>query len=341
MTRRTLFLMGIAGATGCSRGAELRLNVFNWSDYVAPDTIGDFEKEFGVRVRYSTYESNEELLARVMGGNSGWDVIFPSSYLIPAMREYGLLLPLDHQRLSHLGNVAPLFRQPVWDPALEHGVPYMWGGTGIAYNRSLFPAPEAWADLWSTRLAGKLTMLDDPVEVFGACLKKVGYSVNSTNVQHLRSAAREAIAQKPLVRAYVNAEVRDQLVAGDVLASQLWSPTAQQAMDASPNLAFSYPSEGFNLYADNSAILRESKRPELAHSFVNYLLRAEVSAAVALSTRTATANGAARELLPEAFRSHPVLYPSQETLQRGEWITTPTPAVQRLRDRLWTEIKSS
>jgi Spermidine/putrescine-binding periplasmic protein len=143
------------------------------------------------------------------------------------------------------------------------------------------------------------------------------------------------------VRAYVNAEVRDQLVAGDVLASQLWATTAQQAMDASSSLAFVYPSEGYNLYADNAVILRESRRPELAHAFLNYLLRPEVSANVVKAVRTATTNGAALKLLPEELRSNPVLYPDAATLRRGEWVTTPTAAVQRLRDRLWTDIKAS
>jgi spermidine/putrescine transport system substrate-binding protein len=184
-------------------------------------------------------------------------------------------------------------------------------------------------------------MLDDPVEVFAACLKKIGCSVNTSDVGQLRSAEKEAIAQKPLVRAYVNAEVRDQLVAGDVVAAQLWATTAQQAMDASPNLAFSFPAEGFNLYADNAVILRESKRPELAHDFLNYLLRAEVSAGVVKHVRTATANGAALNLLPKELRTNPVLYPDAEILTRGEWVTTPTAEVQRLRDRLWTEIKAS
>src|SRR5882762_9941668 len=102
MTRRTVFLMGLAGAAGCSRARKRRLNVFNWSSYVAPNTIPDFEKEFDVRVRYAVYESNEEMLARVMSGNSGWDVVFPTNYLIEPMRETGLLTQLDHARLSNL-----------------------------------------------------------------------------------------------------------------------------------------------------------------------------------------------------------------------------------------------
>jgi spermidine/putrescine transport system substrate-binding protein len=145
-----MFLMGAAGLAGCARGRP-RLNVYNWSNYVAPDTIANFEAEFGVRVRYATYESNEEMLAKVLGGNSGWDVVFPTHNRIPPMRQYGLLAPLDHARLPNLPNLEPRFQSPPWDPRLEYCVPYMWGATGIAYSQSVAPAPAAWADLWSAR----------------------------------------------------------------------------------------------------------------------------------------------------------------------------------------------
>jgi spermidine/putrescine transport system substrate-binding protein len=217
----------------------------------------------------------------------------------------------------------------------------MHGATGIVYQKSLGWSPKAWSDLWDTRLTGKLTMLDDPPEVFAACLKTLGYSLNSADPGQLRAAQQRAISQKPLVRAYLNAEVRDQLVAGDVAAAQAWAVTAAQAIAAAPDkLAFAFPSEGFPRYADNIAILRESTRIEVAHRFIDYLLRPQVAAAVVETTRTAACNGAALKHLPEALRSDPVLYPPAETLARGEWFAPQSAAGQRLRDRLWTEIKT-
>jgi spermidine/putrescine transport system substrate-binding protein len=184
-------------------------------------------------------------------------------------------------------------------------------------------------------------MLDDPAEVLGACLKKLGEPLNATDPGQLRRAQREAIAQKRLLRAYLNAEVRDQLVSGDVLAAQLWATTAVQAEDASPHLGFVYPAEGFALYADNAVILRESRRARTAHQFIDYLLRPSVAAAIVESTRTATANGAAQALLPGPVRDNQAIYPKADVLARGEWFEAlPAPA-QRLRDRIWTEIKSA
>jgi spermidine/putrescine transport system substrate-binding protein len=336
---RRIFLMGVAGMAGCARDPRPRLNVFNWSDYIAKETIPNFEKEFGCRVRYANYESNEEMLARVMTGNSGWDIVFPTDYLIKPMRANELLAEIP--RPANAGNLDAAFQRPAWDPELRWSVPYMVTAAGIAYNRKLVPPPGSWADLWSERLRGRMTMLDDPFDVMGACLKKLGRSVNASDPAVLRSAQREAMAQKPLLRAYLNAEVRDQIVSGDVLAAQMWNTTAQQAMDASGDLGFVYPSEGYAVYPDCMAILRESRHQELAREFVNYMLRPEVSAANAVAARTTTTNAAARELLPKEFRENPTLYPAKEIFARGEWADTLSPESQRLRDRLWTEIKSA
>jgi spermidine/putrescine transport system substrate-binding protein len=340
MNRRA-FVATLAGLSGCARDRRPRLNVYNWSAYVAPETIPGFEAEFGVRVRYATYESNEEMLAKVLTGNSGWDVVFPTHNRLLPMSAYGLLAPLRHDWLPGLDHLGGNFRAPAWDPQLQWGVPYMWNGTGIAYNRSLQPAPARWADLWDARLRGRLTMLDDPEDMLGACLKKIGLDFGATDPAALGRAEREAIAQKPLLRAYLNAEVRDQLVAGDVLAAQLWSTTAQQAIDAAPRLAFVYPAEGFPLYCDCVVVLRESRRQRLAHQFLDYLLRPSVSAAIAQFTRTATANAAAQALLPEATRNNPTLYPPAEVFRRGDWPRALPPSAQRLRDRIWTEVKAS
>jgi spermidine/putrescine transport system substrate-binding protein len=340
MMNRRVFLMS-AGLAACGR-VEQRLNVFNWSDYVAPSTVPDFEREFGVRVRYGTYESAPEMLAKVMSGNSGWDVVFPSAEVIAPMREMGLLAPLRHEWIPNLDSLDGAFQSPPWDPRLEWSVPYMHGTTGIVYQKTIESAPSRWADLWDAKFAGRITMLDDPPEVFAACLKKLGYSLNSGNPEQLRRAAREAIGQKPVLRAYLNAEVRDQVIAGDIAAAQVWAVTAGQAIAAAPGrLAYVLPSEGFARYSDTVVVLRESRRVELAHRFIDYLLRPAVGAAIVQATQTATANGAAQRLLPQSIRENRVLYPPAEVLARGEWFEPQPAASQKLRDRLWTEIKSA
>src|SRR5262249_4848165 len=198
---RRIFLLGLSGSAGCAPGRRPRLNVYNWSNYVAPDTIPNFEREFGVTVRYGVYESNEEMLAKALTGNSGWDVVFPSNYLIRPMRANGLLAPLRREWLPNLDNLEPRFRNPSWDKDLQWSVPFMWGASGIVFDGKLSPPPTSWSDLWRPQLRNHITMLDDPAEVLGACLKKLGYSINSGDPGELEKARREAVAQKPLLRA--------------------------------------------------------------------------------------------------------------------------------------------
>lgn len=328
-------------AASCTSQRLPQLNVFNWENYVAPDTIPQFEQRFRSRVRYATYGSAEEMLAKVMTGNSGWDVVFPSNSFVAPMRQMGLLHELEHRRLPLLHNLEERFQRPEWDPDLRFCVPYMHSATGILYAKSVQPAPASWADLWVDRYARRLTMLDDSAEVFAACLKRLGASVNAGGEAVLKRARDLAVQQKPLLRAYMSEEVRDQVVAGDVLVAQMWAQVAQLAIDEQPALAFSFPSEGFPLYADNAAILRESRHPELAHSFLNYLLEPAVAAAVCASMKTATTNAVARAMLPREMAANPVLYPTAEVLTRGEWFSALPPSAQRLRDRYWTEIKSA
>jgi spermidine/putrescine transport system substrate-binding protein len=335
--KRRVFLLAAGAAASCARDTRPRLNVFNWSSYIDPATIDRFEQDFHVRVRYGTYESNEEMLAKAITGNSGWDVVFPTHSRLDPMARNGLLAPLDHRRLPSLGNLDRRFQTPAWDRGLRWGVPYMWNGTGIAYNRAQIAMPHKWSALWDPKLKGRITMLDDPEDMIGACLLELGYPFASTDERQLQAAREEAVRQKSLLRAYLNAEVRDQLVAGDVLEAQMWSTTTAQAIHAGANLGFVYPEEGYPLYCDCASILRESTRYELAHEFLDYLLRPAVAAANARVADTATANGAARKMLP----SDPILYPPDDIYARGVWPPSLPSAAQRYRDRLWTEIKAA
>ncbi|MCW5964033.1 MAG: spermidine/putrescine ABC transporter substrate-binding protein [Bryobacterales bacterium] len=338
--KRRMFFLGLAGLAGCTRDVRPRLNVYNWSEYIAPDSVHTFEKEFGVRVHYSIYESNEELLAKVFSGNSGWDVIFPSHYFLKPLHENDLLAPLDAGRLPLLSNLSPEMQQPAWDRSLDWGLPYMLGAAGIIHQRTVPAAEQSWELLWRDDLRGKVTMLDDPADTIGAALLKLGLPLNSTAPSALHAAKEALIAQKRILRAYLNSEARQQLVAGDLQASHLWTTTSLLAMEETDRLAFYYPREGFARYADCAVILKESNRGELAHEFLNFLLRPEIAAANAAEALTTTANQKARPFLPDELRESTALFPDAETLARGQWFEPMPPGAQRLRDRIWTEVKA-
>lgn len=341
MRRRTLFFTGLTGLAGCYRGKQPRLNVYNWSSYIGPNTLAQFERHTGIRVRYGVFESSDELLAKALTGNCGWDVVFPTNHHIGPLRDYNLLAPLDHTRLPNLKSLGEGFTSPEWDPQLRHSVPYMSTSAGIVYHRKQLGSITRWADLWDRKVSGRLTMLDAQDDVLGACLVKLGFLWNSTNEGELRAAQREAIRQKPLLRAYLNAEVRDQVVAGDVLAAQMWTTTMLPVMPDAPHIEFVYPAEGFVRYAESAVILRESPRTEAAHRFIDFLLQPEIAAACVIAEKTGPVLRGVRDLLPRELRDQPLLFPAPEVLERAVWLRTMPPAAQRLRDRLWTEIKSA
>ena len=345
MISRRRWIAAVAGVplAGCrSRSAAGEVNVYCWSDYIAPDTVAAFERETSLRVNYETFESEDEMLAKLLAGGSGWDVVFPSNAFIGPMTRRGLLAPIDHGRLPNLANLELRFQKPPWDPEMRHSVPYMWGASGFVYNhKAIGRELTSWNDLWEPALAGKITMLDDPAEVIGVCLKKLGYSLNSIEPRELEAARAEAVRQKAFVRAYINAEVKPQLIAGDVWAAQLWNGDAYQAISENADLKYCLPSEGFALYADNAAILAQSRHADAAYRWIDYLLRADVAAGIARSTMFPTPNAGAVQQLDPQMRNNPDLYPSPERLARAEWFAEIPPDGQERRDRIWTEIKSS
>lgn len=315
---------------------EKRLNLYLWSDYLAPDTISRFEAEHGVEVSLDTYESNEELAAKLLAGATGYDLALPATYLFPLLLGRDLIAPLNRRYLSNLGNLAPLFADPVWDPGGVHSVPWGWGTTGIAYRKDRLPsAPDSWGVFHDATYRGKMTMLDDVRDVIGCFLRYRGRSINSVDPSELADAKRDALAAKPNLRAYASAPVKSQLIAGDIWLAQLWSGDAVQAMAERPEIGFVVPKEGSMIFADALVLLRTAPHPRAAHAFIDYILRPEVAAAIADATGYGTPNQAAQAL---TRRAPP--YPSAAELERLEYQRDLGEGVQ-LWDRIWTEIKAA
>ncbi|MES2305281.1 MAG: spermidine/putrescine ABC transporter substrate-binding protein [Gemmatimonadota bacterium] len=357
MMRRDFLRMGLSAATASMLAAcitrrkapppneqplsaagplEGELRIFNWSDYIAAETIARFEREFRVRVSYDTFESNEEMVAKLVAGGDGYDLVGPTSYLVPVLAEGGLLAPLDHAVLSRWHNLLPAFLDAPSDRGGRYAMPYQWGTTGIAYREDLVAASlTTWGVFADASLAGKMTMLDDGREVIGTMLKWRGRSINSTDGSELTAAKRDAIAVKPHLRAYISAPVKGQLVSGDVQVAQLFSPDARQAQLEEPRVQYVIPAEGSEIYLDTLAIPRDAPHRRAAHAFLDYLLRPEVAAEIAEQTGGGPVNGAAIPLM-----RHPVAPPDPAQLARLEYQRDLGPATDQW-DRLWTEIKSA
>lgn len=311
---------------------EDELRIFNWSDYIGRGTLARFEEETGVRVIYDTFESNEEMVAKLVAGGTGYDLVGPTGYLVPVLRDGGLLAPLDHASLSGWEAIGAYFHASALDPAGRYGMPYQWGMTGIAYRQDLVAEPTSWG-VFATPGA-TMTMLDDGREVLGAMLKWRGHSLNSTAPTLVRVAGADARAVKANLRAYVNTPVKGQLISGDIAIAQLWDGDARAAAMEEPNIRLVVPDEGSNIFTDFLAIPRHAPHRNAAHAFLRYVLRPEIALEIAEETGFGPCNERAVELMQE-----PVRLPDAEFLARMEF-QEDLGAATELWDRVWTEVKA-
>ncbi|HET8645119.1 MAG TPA: spermidine/putrescine ABC transporter substrate-binding protein, partial [Vicinamibacteria bacterium] len=269
----------------------------------------------------------------------GYDVLCPSNYIVEVLLKQDRLRPLDHRALPHLGNLDPRFVNMRFDPGNAHSVPYFWGTAGIGYNRRRVPRVDSWAALWDARYRGRVLMLDDPREAFGAALKRLGHSLNATAPALLRRAQDLLVAQKPLVRAYNSSNYEDVLLSGDVWLAQGWNGQFAKVMDQDEDLTYVVPREGSSLFLDSLVIPAGAPHVELAHAFIDFTLEAEVAAEICATMRYSTPNRAAVPLLPEDVRRNAAVFPPQDVVARAELIEDIGEATL-LYDRLWTEVKA-
>ena len=321
-------------------GADRQLNVYIWSNYIAPETVRRFEERHHVRVNVDVYDSNEALIAKMQSGNVDYDVVCPSTYTVQSLVAQGLLRALDFSALPHLSNVDPRFLGRGHDPGNRYSIPYFWGTTGIAYRKSRVGAVDSWGALWDERFRGRILMLDDARETLGAALKWKGLSVNTTDPASLALAQRALVAQRPLVRAYNSSNFEDVLLSGDVWLAQGWNGQFARAMAQDGDIQYVVPREGSMLFLDSLAIPRGAPHPELAHAFLDYVMEAEVAAEICRTMQYSTPNRAALALLPPAIRDNPAIFPSADVVARTE-IIEDIGAATVLYDRLWTEVKTS
>ncbi len=321
-------------------GSRDALNVFIWSNYIAPETLAKFEQRYGVTVNVDLYDSNEALLAKLQAGNAGYDVICPSDYSVQVLVAQRLLRPLDHSQLPHLNNIDAAFLDRPYDPGNRHAVPYFWGTTGIAFSRRRAAAVDSWDALWDPRFSGRILMLDDAREAFGAALKRRGRSLNETDLVALEQARRDLLEQKPLVRAYNSSNFEDVLLSGDVWLAQGWSGQFAKAMVQDPDIVYVIPKEGSTLFIDNLAIPVDARRPDLAHKFIDFTLEPEIAAEIGRTMLYSSPNRAAWPLLPADIRANSAIFPPEEALSRLELLRD-LGETTTVYDRLWTAVKSS
>lgn len=327
------------------------LYFYNWSDYIDPAILDQFKAEYGVEVVVDTYDSNEDMLAKVRAGNSGYDIVVPSDYAVQIMVAEGLAAPIDKSLLTNLVHIDPNLLDQYFDKGNVYSVPYMYGITGIAYNTKFFPnGIDSWAAIFEpdqiAQFAGKFSMLDDARETPGAALRYIGQSLNSADPAALERVKEILLTQKQYLAAYNSSDVNRKLASEEYVMAHSWSGTAMQARNGlgdefsgNPNIAFVIPKEGGMIWMDNLAILKDSPNAYTAHVFINFLMRPEIAAQNAEYVGYLTPNKDAlplisaevRELYAQGFAPDDAMYQRLEWAVRNEGTTA--------FDDLWTEIK--
>lgn len=333
---------GSGGAGGGSAGGGERvLNVFNWSEYLPDSVLAAFEAEFGVRVNYDVYSSNEELMAKLQAGGQGlYDVAVPSDYTAATMIELGLVEPLDFDRLPNVTQyLVDDLRDPVYDPGGRYTVPYMWGTTGLAYNTAQVGKEITdWADIFDPAFEDRILLLDDMPEVMAIGLWMNGLDPSSTDPADIEAARRTLEELMPLVKAFDSDTQSDYLLSGEVWIAQAYSGEAALAIMEDPDITYVLPAGGCSYWVDVMVIPAGAPNPDLAHEFINFLYRPEIAAQIAEEYPYATPNGEALSLLSEEVLGNPAAYPPEDQLARCVFLTDPGEASE-LYAEAFTELK--
>lgn len=332
----TIIILGIS-LTACGQ-KKPTINVYNWGDYIDKSILKEFEKEYGIKVIYDEFATNEDLYVKIKQRSNNYDVIFPSDYMIERMIREDLLEKLDKENIPNLEKVGQRFLNLDYDPDNQYSVPYMWGTVGILYNKSMISDKlDSWNDLWNEKYKEEIVMLKSQRDTIAVALKKLGYSMNTRNIEELERAKEELIKQKPLVYSYLGDEVRDIMVGEDAAIAVVWSGDAVEMIRENDNLEYVIPKEGTNLWFDAMVIPKGAKNKEGAEKFINFLTRPDIAAKNAEYMGYSSPIPEAVELLSNELKSSQVAYPSEHMLENTEIFKDPKDIVKEY-DRIWTDI---
>ena len=346
-----------AAADG-SAGAKV-LNLYIWSDYLAPNTLADFEKQTGIKVHVAYYDSNETLETKLLAGSSGFDVVIPTASYFERQIKAGVFLPLDKSRLPNLANMDPtlMARVSAHDPGNAHGVIYLWGTNGIGDNEKMVKAlmPDAPLDSWrlvfDPAVASKIakcgiSVLDSPAEMVRVVLAYLGKDPNSQSPEDLAAAAATLKKIRPFIRNINSSEYIEALANGDLCVAVGYNGDVLQARDRAREAAkgidikYSIPKEGTILWFDMLAIPKDAPDPDSAYAYLNYIMTPQVIADISNFKRYANANAASQPLVLPDVKADPAIYPSEDERKRLSVQLADSAAQTRAITRVWQEFKT-
>jgi spermidine/putrescine transport system substrate-binding protein len=302
--------------------AKQEVYFYNWSEYLPEDVIRQFTKETGIKVIYTTYDSNEAMYAKIrLLDGKGYDLVVPSGYFVNKMAREGLLLEIDKSRLNNFKNLDARHTDRPFDPGNRYSIPYLWGSTGIIVNSAeIDPATvRSWADLWKPEFKGKVLLLNDVRDVFFMSLRVLGLSGNTTDPDEIRLAYDKLVLLMPNVRLFNSDTPRVPYITGEVSVGQIWNGEAFMAAEESEKFVYIYPSEGAILWMDNLVIPKRAENVDNAHALMDFLLRPDIAKAICEEIGYASPNREAVKLLDEDIRNNRTIYPTKEDLAGSDF----------------------
>lgn len=338
LTASTLSASALLMATAAS--AE-DLHIFGWANEMPDQVLEDFEAETGINVTFDTFDSNEAMIAKLEAGGSGYDLVNPSQYAVQILINRNLVTKLDHARITGYDGVGQAFKDVSYDKGNTYALPYVWGTTGLAYNKTCVDAPiTSWKALFDPAYEGRIYMLDNMLAAYIVGLQVNGFSANSSDPAEIEKATQTLIDQKPVLGGYNSTNFADLVSSGEACVVESWSSSVLQAIKDNPDVVYVLPDEGGTMWIDGYSVLPDAPNPGAAYKFLSYILRPEVAAKVTELTQTPTVVGASKALLPAEVSGNPSIFPPDDKLAHADFILDLGEAMKLYQDG-WTRVKAA
>ncbi len=327
-------------AVPASAQAEGQLNIYNWGDYINPEVLTRFTKDTGIEVTLDTYGTNEEMLAKIQAGATGYDIVFPSVHMRDIMQKLELLHDAKVNTLAGFENIDPAAKRSKVDPESSYCLPYAWGAVGVFYNKEEAGEIESWDDFFALPDQGKkITMLDDLRETIGVALIKNGHSVNTADSDALKEAEAWLLERKDKVSAF-SYDIVPLVQAGDIAAAHWYVGATIYTLEEPDKLGFVIPEEGATMYQEDICVLESAPNKESAIRFLEFYMQPEIAALNTVQQVNGTANVPARDLLPDELKANPNTNPSAEVMDKLQIFEDLGDDLRKY-NRVWTKVRTA
>ena len=341
-TAAKLLIAVCAGLVAFSQSvyAEGKLNIYNWGDYINPEVLTRFTEETGIEVSLDTYGTNEEMLAKIQAGATGYDIVFPSVHMRDIMQKLDLLHDAKVNTLKGFENIDPDNKRSLVDPESSYCLPYAWGAVGVFYNKEEAGEIKTWDDFFALPDQGKkITMLDDLRETIGVALIKNGHSVNTSDGDALKQAEAWLLERKDKISAF-SYDIVSLVQAGDIAAAHWYVGATLYTLEEPDKLGFVIPEEGATMYQEDICVLKDAPNKDSAIRFFEFYMQPEIAALNTLQQVNGTANIPARDLLPDNLKSNPNTNPPADVVAKLQIFEDLGNSLKKY-NRVWTKVRTA